>query len=312
MGRSWRVGALLPEAKAISVSRRTDVPAFFTSWFLQRLEEGFAEYLPPRSGRKRISLAPEMVTHIDVWTKWPKPFTRALDRLQELGYPVLFNVTLTGLGGTPVEPRVPAPPRVLEAIQELSERLSPTAIQWRFDPIFVSERYPVERHLRMFGELAGALGGHVDRVATSFIERYSQQVEPDLRAYEVASGDRLLSLSEAEKLDLLARMQEIAAAAGIPLVLCCQPDLQRASGLPRSGCNSWAWALRAYPELQAFRRLRARATRKGCACSEETDIGFYDTCPFGCRYCYASRNHDVARTRQRRHDPSAPAILPAT
>jgi hypothetical protein len=33
--------------RIISVSRRTDIPAFYAPWFLNRLREGFAGYVNP-------------------------------------------------------------------------------------------------------------------------------------------------------------------------------------------------------------------------------------------------------------------------
>ncbi|MHC4109039.1 MAG: DUF1848 family protein, partial [Planctomycetota bacterium] len=287
----WRVDNLDPEAVGVSVSRRTDIPALFSEWFGRRLEQGFAEYIPPGPPRRmRRSLRPEDVTHFNFWTKWPRPFFRVLERVLEAEYPVLWNVTVTGLGSTQVEPHVPASGKVVASIVELSHMVPPSAILWRYDPILVSAHYDRRYHRETFGRLVEALAGHVDRVAVSFVTRYKRQVEPDLQAYQRASGDTPQTLPLPEQIELAVELREVAAAAGIPLTLCCSPDVRQAASCPRSGCNSFDWVRRVYPALEQHRRLKDRPCRPDCGCSAEVDIGVYDTCVLGCRYSYGSRD----------------------
>jgi hypothetical protein len=302
---------LRESAVGVSASRRTDIPAFFGAWFSRRLEEGFAEYIPAGPPRRvRRSLRPEDVTHFNFWTKWPRPFFPALEEVLRRGYPVLWNVTVSGLGGTEVEPHVPPAAMVVEALVELSRMAPPASIQWRYDPVFVTGRYDAEHHARTFRDLAGRLAGHVDRVACSYVVEYGRRVKPDLKLYQAQTGDAAPAMAEAEKAELMGRLAGIARSAGIRFTLCCQPALARELNVPASGCNSWEWACRVYPALAGHRRLKPRPTRDGCACSEEIDIGVYDTCPHGCRYSYGSADYVRALANFRRHDPGAPCILP--
>ena len=287
----WNVNNLDRSAVAISASRRTDIPGLYAVWFMNRLEAGFAEYIA-RVGRVQKSIRPEDVTHFNFWTKWPRPFRRALERVVGIGYPTLWNVTLTGLARTVVEPYVPR------------------AIQWRYDPVFLSERFPPEFHVRTFRKLAELLGGYVDRVAVSFVASYNRRVAPDLRRYERETGDRVIDAPLAQQVDLVGELGAIAAACNLPLTVCCSPELRQQTGLPVSGCNNFAWASRVYPALQAFRRQRAKPTRPDCGCSEEWDIGCYDTCVFACPYSYGSCNCAKARENFRRHDPTHPCLIP--
>jgi len=307
----WSVEHLKPGAVGVSASRRTDIPALFAAWFSRRLDEGFAEYVPLGPARRvRRSLRPEDVTHFTFWTKWPRPFFPTLVRVLERGYPVLWNVTLTGLGGSAAEPGVPSTEKTVAAIRRLSKLVPPAAILWRYDPIFVSARYGRRHHRETFSRLIDALAGHVDRVAVSFVTHYKRQVEPDLRAYAEDSGDVLVEPTPSEQVELTGELRDIAAAARLPLTVCCSPELREAIGCPRSGCNSFDWARRVYPELARHPRLKDRPTRSDCGCSAEVDIGVYDTCILGCRYSYGSRNARVARSRFARHDPSAPCLIP--
>jgi len=306
----WKIENLTPGAVGVSASRRTEMPGLFASWFARRLDEGWVEYIPAGPPRRvRRSIAPPDVTHFTFWSRWPRPFFRALERVLRIGYPVLWNVTITGLGRTPVEPHAPATGKAVSALLKLSRLVPPAAIQWRYDPVFLSTRFDVEHHVRTFRAIAEALRGRVDRVTLSAVQLYGRRVAPDLRAYERECGDRL-ETSQAALLEVLGRLREIAAAAGIPFTLCCAPELRTALACDAAGCNAWAWATRVYPELNHHRALRTRSTRPDCQCSEEFDIGVYDTCTFGCRYSYGSCNAARARANFACHDPAAPCILP--
>ncbi len=307
----WSARDLAPTAVGVSASRRTDIPALYGAWLAGRLEAGRVEYVPAGPPRRiERSLRPEDVTHFTFWSKWPRPFFPTLGRLLEAGYPVLWNVTITGLGGTAVEPSVPPPERAVAAVGELSRLVGPGAIVWRYDPVFVSERFGPAHHERTFAALAGALAGRVDRVAISFVEPYARRVAPDLRRYGRETGDAPGEPSDGERLALAARLGELAAEAGVPLTVCCEPELGAALGCEPTGCNRFAWACRVYPDLARHRALRDRPTRAGCACSREVDIGVYDTCTLGCRYCYATRDRDAARRARGRHDPAGACLAP--
>lgn len=307
----WNPQALRPTATGISASRRTDIPALFSAWFEQRLKEGFAEYIPAGPPRRlRRSLRPEDVTHFTFWTKWPRPFFKTLETVLERGYPVLWNATVTGLGGTDVEPAVPAWQRTVAAVRELSGMVGAEAILWRYDPIFLTSRYDEGHHLDMFVRIGEQLRDHVDRVAVSFVVNYGRRVRPDLKAWEAGSGDRLADASVADQVRLVGRLRHAAAQMGLPLTLCCSPEVRAQVGCERSNCNNFDWARRVRPELNAFKKLKPRPTRPDCGCSQEADIGVYDTCVLGCRYSYGSCNQGRARSLFQRHDPMAPCLLP--
>jgi hypothetical protein len=296
-------------AVAVSASRRTDIPALFSQWFERRLDEGFVEYIPAGPPRRvRRSIAPADVTHFNFWSKWPRPFFRALDRVRQIGYPVLWNVTVTGLGGTEVEPHVPSTEKAISSVIDLSRIVGATAIQWRYDPLFLSERFDAQHHVDTFARIADALSRHVDRVTTSPVEVFERRVKPDLIQYEKETGDTVAKSSAT--VELLYRLREIASAVGIRFTLCCAPQLRAAIGCEPAGCNSWAWALRVYPELQRHRTLRNQPTRPDCACSQEFDIGVYDTCTLGCRYSYGSCDAARASLNFAKHDPAAPCLIP--
>ncbi len=307
----WSVDNLAPKAVSISASRRTDIPALYGKWFKRRLREGYAEYVPMGPPRRvRRSLRPEDVTHFNFWTKWPRPFLPVLEDVLKAGFPVLWNVTITGLGGTEVEPHVPATDKAVASTIELAQMVSPAAVLWRYDPVFLSARYSPAYHRTTFARVVEGLVDHVDRVAISFVTRYKRQVDPDLQAYQRESGDAVERPARSQEVELASALRDIARSAGLALTVCCSPELRQTLDCPRSDCNSFDWARRAYPQLERHRRLRDKPCRADCGCSEEFDIGVYDTCILGCRYSYGSCSERVARRHFRQHDPNAACLIP--
>jgi hypothetical protein len=308
---TWKVTQLSPGARAISASRRTDIPALYAPWFEARLEAGFAHYIPAGPTRRcRVSLLPQDVRWFVLWTRWPRPFERALGQLLERRFPVLVNLTITGLGGSPVEPGSPPTERALSAAVDLAQRLPPGAVQWRYDPVFLSDRYPHSHHLERFAHMADKLAPWVDRVAVSFVQSYGRRVAPDLRRYGREQADALIPRDDPRCTELARELKGLATARGLELVVCADVELQRDLDARPAGCDQHAWAARVWPELAAIRPPRGKPTRPGCSCCEEVDIGVYDSCTMGCRYSYGSCDRATAGRRAALHDPAGACILP--
>jgi len=308
---TWSAAALSPGARIVSASRRTDIPALYGAWFLNRLDAGWCTYGPAGPPRAcRASLRPEDVRWIVIWTRWPRPFLPVLDAVLARGFPVIANLTATALGGTPVEPGGPPPDRALAAARDLADRLPRGAVLWRYDPIFLSDRHDAAFHLDAFPRLADGLAGHVDRVVVSFVTRYGRRVAPDLARWEAETGDRLADPGLDRKVTLVGRLAALARDRGMVLSACCDPPLSAALDLPPAACNGAGWAPRAWPVLAALPPPRARPGRPGCTCLAEVDVGAYDTCTLGCRYSYGSADRATALARARRHDPDDPCLVP--
>ena len=158
----------------LSVSRRTDIPNYWADWFLRRLEEGYVCIRNPINAHQisRVALSPETVDCIVFWSKNPAALARRLDELE--GYPYYFQYTITAYGKD-VEPGLPDKKEVLIPLfQDLSRRLGPRRMVWRYDPILFSRRYTPEYHLRAFEEMARMLEGYAQRVVISFVDLYAK------------------------------------------------------------------------------------------------------------------------------------------
>lgn len=268
--------------RVISVSRRSDVPAFHEDWFLRRLEEGVAGWVNPFSGAPYlVSLKREDVAGFVFWSKNFGPFTDILRRVADLGHLFYGHFTITGLPHA-LEPHVPETADAVESFRSLARRF-PGRVNWRYDPIVLSDVTPPEWHLRRFAELAESLAGYADRCYLSFVQSYVRVLR-GLEETRRAGGPEIHWAGPEVKRPLAAELAVIAARHGITLFSCCDEDLA-AVGVPCARCvdGSRFTGPGAHPAYVP----RSKGTRPSCGCDESTDIGAYGTCGHGCRYCYA-------------------------
>ena len=285
----------------ISASRRTDIPAFYSEWLENRLREGFALMKNPRNPRqvRRISLAPEDVDGIVLWTKNPAPMLPMLSALEPYAY--YFQFTLTPYG-TDVEPGLPDKDSVIVPVfQELSERIGKERVVWRYDPIFFGDVQTPQWHLERFHELAARLSGYTEECVISFLDYY-RNTERQMRGLGVRE------LPPEEKAVFLRNLARAAASYRLSLKACAEAPALGALGIGASSCIDAArleW-IGGYPERPGSRPvpdIRDRNQRPFCGCAASVDIGAYNTCAHGCRYCYANYNPALIKGNQDRHDP---------
>ncbi|MGB0682340.1 MAG: DUF1848 domain-containing protein [Magnetovibrionaceae bacterium] len=282
----------------ISASYRTDIPAFYADWFVERLALGRVDVRNPYSARvDTVDLRPQSVDGFVFWTRNMAPFTDALRLVEDAGYPFTVQYTVTGYPRL-LEERVIRPEQAIRSIQDLSDQFGPRAVVWRYDPIILSQQTDTAWHLETFRSLLAELEGYVDECALSFMEPYAK-TQRNLKP--VAAELALREPDEAAKLDLLNELAPMAEEAGVQLTLCTQPALVDASGLPAARCvDADRLSDVAGYEIEA----KVKGNRKGCLCHESRDIGAYDTCPHGCLYCYAVNDRDKAVARYKEHRPS--------
>lgn len=280
----------------ISASRRTDLPAFYSQWFMKRVEEGCCDVPNPFNPQQvsRVSLRPEDVHAFVFWTRNPRPLMRFLPRLHERGYRFYFLFTL--LDNPPeLDPHTPPAKVGLQTFQDLAAAW-PGRVVWRYDPIVLSGKTPVAYHLENFERLGGQLAGSTRRVVISLLDFY-RKAQGRLEALE---GPARVVAPREEDLDvLIPGLQRIARAHGLSIQSCAQERLlfERYGLLPGRCIDDQL--LRELFDLQVADR-KDPSQRPTCGCVASRDIGVYDTCTFGCRYCYATRSFELARKNQQR------------
>lgn len=296
--------------RIISVSRRTDIPAFYGDWFMRRLQEGFAGVVrwhghPARdhglegraTGKKYIvPLRPQDVICFVFWSKNFSPFIDNLKVIEQMGYKFYFNYTITALPAlfeNDVEKQV-----AIDALKQLSGMYSPAHINWRFDPIILSNEYDRDFYIRAFEKLASEFAGYVERCYFSFVTLYDK-VKRNFQELERTKEPGIKDCSEDFKVELANDLAAVAARYKIRMFSCCGDYLVN-ENISKAHCIDGGVI-----ESLFFRgglRYTAKPTRKECGCTASTDIGTYDTCPHGCVYCYANMNKQQARKAFNNHD----------
>ena len=282
----------------VNTGGRTDTVQYYSEWLLRRFAEGYVLSRNPLFPNKvsRIELSPDKV---DCVVFCSKSYAPILPRLHEITsrFRTYFYYTITAYGKD-IEPGVPSIAESMETLVALSRMVGRMRVAWRFDPVLLAADYPAARILEIFAQMAPVLAPYIDRCIFSFVEVY-KKLEVNM--------PELIPLS-LEDMDMLARgLGEIAGENGILIqTFGTNGDYSR-YGIHPSGCMTLEILGRA--NGVAFRNRKHRGMRHGCHCIESRDIGAYDSCLNGCKYCYANQTPQKARDNFRLHDPDSPLLL---
>ena len=285
-------------AMIISASYRTDVPAYYRDWFLNRLAAGYAEVRNPYSGKAaRISLAPDAVSGFVFWTRNPAPFTGGFEAVAARGTPFIIQMTITGYPRA-LEPGVLDTNSAIAAFLDLAKTWGPRAAVWRYDPVLISDITNTDWLFQNFAKLAAESECAPDAVVLSHAHIY-RKTSRNLDKAAEATNFSWHDPTDAAKRTLLAKLADVAGTHGMTPSLCAQADLLSGSLAPARCID----AKRLSDVAGTPIRSRQRGQRPGCLCAESRDIGRYDTCAQGCAYCYANQSRAAATRNVQAHDP---------
>ncbi len=292
----------------ISASRRTDIPAFYAKWFINRIRAGFCTVPNPfnRAQVTRISLLPEDVDVIVFWTRNPRPLIPYLEELDRRGYRYYFQFTLLS-NRREIDPKSPPVDAAIRAFGDLSRLIGPERVIWRYDPIVFTSQTGVSFHLDAFQHIASALRGMTCRSVISIMDRYAKT--RDRLSYAAEQGYPLLGERESEDTirQLIPALVEIAGQNGMEIVSCAEELDLRPYGVRPGKCVDDEYVRRVFG-IEADSK-KDPSQRKACGCVASKDIGMYDSCLFGCQYCYATQSFELARRHHREHNPESPSLL---
>lgn len=286
----------------LSVSRRTDIPNYYSDWFYNRIREGFLYVRNPINPHQvsRIDLSPEVVDCIVFWTKNP---SNMLDRLDELRkYAYYFQFTLTGYGKD-IEPGLPDKRKeLIPVFRKLSEKIGAKRVIWRYDPILLNEKYTAEYHVKAFGKIAESLAGYTEKAVISFLDLYTK-TKRNMAELHVEN------ISEEDMLTMAKHMTAIAGTYGMKVESCAESADLRSAGVEHGSCID----KELIEEIIGCKLTggKDKNQRAGCGCFESVETGLYDTCKNGCRYCYANFSDDAVRVNAKAYDPASPLLCGA-
>lgn len=287
-----------PEPKQIlSVSRRTDIPAFYMPWFMDQVHRACIEVINPFNQQvRRVAVSPETVHTMVFWSKNFGPFLDGGygEQLHVLGYHLFFNFTVNSQ--LPIlEPDVPDLARRLNQLRELCRRFGRASVQWRFDPIchYTTGTGGIQNNLADFETIAAVAGDcGIDLCITSFMDHYRKI------ARRTGAGFTFVEPSAADKTTLLLSMQETLAPLDIGLTLCCEKDvlegLPMGSGIRSGACISGHRIMAVHGGRVSTRRDPGQRRASGCGCGVSVDVGSYSLhpCHHNCLFCYANPARD--------------------
>lgn len=282
----------------INTGGRTDTVHYYTDWLLKRFEEGYVLSRNPLFTNKvtRYELTPEAVDCVVFCSKNYTPILPHIGGIAEK-FNIYCYYSITAYGRD-VEPGVPSIEKSVETLIQLSEIVGRKKVAWRYDPVLLTQEYTVERHLETFERLASQLAPYIDRCIFGFVEMY-KKLEVNMPELEHISSEDMDQLAQ--------RFGSIASKYGISIQTCGPSEDYSSYGINASGCMTLE--ILGNANGTEFRNLKHRGMREGCNCIESRDIGAYDTCVSGCKYCYANKSPRAASENYKLHDPNSPLLF---
>lgn len=283
----------------LSVSRRTDIPAFYSEWFYNRLKEGFVDVRNPINKNliSRINLNPQLIDCIVLWSKNPKPILKRLDELNEYNY--YFQFTINPYDKS-LEPSVPRKNEVIKTFKELSEKIGKHRVIWRYDPIFYTDNIGYNYHVEYFDRLAEKLNNYTEKCTISFLDLY-KKTERNLK------GTTARELTTHEINELSPKLIKIANKYNLLLETCAEDVELGVFGINHGKCIDDILINRLI--IGNLDTKKDKNQRDACGCIESIDIGAYNTCLHKCLYCYANFNSEIVRQNKGNHNPKSSLLF---
>ncbi len=282
----------------INTGNRTDIPAYFSQWFYNRIKERYVLTRNPYYENQIIKydLTPELVDIICFCTKNPEPM---LSRLEEISmFKQFWFVTITPYGRK-IEPNVPDKFLVINSLKTLSDRYGINSVVWRYDPIFLNEKYTVKTHIDTFEKMAKELCGYVNKCVLSFIDLY-------VKTKKNFNGVKEVEKNEQET--LVKEFVKVGKKYNIKIVTCCENGDLEKFDVDVSGCMTKSVLEKAIGHTLDIPKS-IKNSREGCQCLLGNDIGMYNTCGHGCLYCYANYDMKIVENNIKMHNPTSPLLI---
>ena len=281
----------------INTGCRTDIPAFYAKWLMNRIREGYVLVRNPYNPNQvtKYNLSPEVVDCLAFCTKNPEPMLTYLDELDM--YKQYWFVTITPYGKD-IEPNVPDKPKVIEGFKKLSNHIGVDSIGWRYDPIFIGDGFDVNKHIKCFEKMAKELKGYTHNCTISFLDVYEKvkRNAPDIKPP-----------TKEEQIEIAKAFARIGKENDMVIHACCEKTYLSQYGLQCNGCMSQEIVEKAINNtLQPPKR---KNLRQECNCLMGNDIGAYNTCRHLCKYCYANANKQFVIENMKKHDDNSPFLI---
>ena len=266
------------------------------------MREGYCRVPNPYNPKQvsRVSLKRQDVDCIVFWTRYPVGLVPYLSVLDDGGYPYYFLYTILAYPKD-LEPHMPSLERRVEMAIRLARRLGADRIVWRYDPIIYTDEIGAQYHVDTFARIAGMLSGAVRRAVVSFVDMY-----PKVRAQTAEGG--LLEPSQDIVAGTARGFASVAEKHHMTIQSCAEKRPLVDYGINPGACIDPDLVSMISGGTVSFKKDPSQ--RELCRCITSRDIGAYNTCLFGCEYCYATGERSRAVRNFRFHSPEADSLLP--
>ena len=307
----------------LSVSRRTDVPNYYSDWFVNRIKEGFLYVRNPMNAHQisRIDLSPDIVDCIVFWTKNPANMMENLECLKDYVY--YFQFTLTGYGKD-IEPHIKNKYRHIYLQNILStyhveemfngipfiqwvekntygtvEKIGKEKVIWRYDPILMNKRYTMDYHLKAFEEIASSLADYTEKVVISFVDLYAK-TQRNTKELDIKQ------MTNEEMIRLVTQMVRIASKYNLVIESCAEKINLQNVGVQHGSCID----KKLIEKILGCKLIgeKDKNQREECRCFESVEVGAYNTCLNGCKYCYANFNDEKVKENVGLYNQASPLL----
>ena len=282
----------------INTGQRTDIPAFYSEWFINRIKAGFVLVRNPYNPKlvTKFKLDPTIVDVIGFCTKNPRPMFKYLDILKPFGQ--FWYITITGFD-TDLEPNVPKIDEVIEDFKFLSNKIGKNSIAIRYTPIIINEKYTKERHIKTFEYIISKLSGYTNLATFGFLDLY-----PKLER----NHKDLKDTDDKTKIEISLEFKKIAKKYNMELRLCSKEKWLKEYDIDVNGCMRLEDYERSIGKNLIIKK-RMDARKNYCSCLISNDIGMYNTCPHLCKYCYANGDKKIIIDNYMMHNPNSPLLI---
>lgn len=284
---------LIGDIMILNVSGRTDIVAFYSKWFINRYRQGFVDVRNPFNPNLVSRIYFEDVEAILFCTKNPIPI---LDYLNEIKKTMIFHVTLTSYNKD-IEPGINSKKDIIEAIKKLSSIVGIDNLYVRYDPIFLSDKYNLEYHIKAFDKMCSLLNGYVRHIIISFLDDY-KNVKKNINVINYRN------FKENDYREIGINFSEIANKYQMSIQTCYEANDLVEYGFKKDVCLSIELAYKLTGKVN-YKKWKAR----GCGCVEMVDIGVYNSCKHFCKYCYANYDEKIVNNNYELHDPNSSLLI---
>ena len=280
----------------LNISGRTDIVAFYSNWLMNRLDEGFIDVRNPFNPKMVSRIMMDDVDLLFFCTKNPIPI---LDKLKDIKKKVYFHVTLTSYKKN-IEPNIPPKKDVIEAIKKLSNIIGKDNLVIRYDPIFISDEYNLDYHVKAFDKICELLDGYVGKILIHFINDYKNvRNNYNILKFRKLTGNDYETIGKS--------FSESAKKHNIVVHTCNEERDLTEFGFIKDDCISKELAFKLTGK-EYKKKWKARKDLV-CQCVEMVDIGVYNSCKHFCKYCYANYDEKQVNDNYSKHNPKSSLLI---